>query len=160
MVDAFVDALRLRRWPVYLWGGPGTGKTCAAALLHACWPTESIFVRLDVLARQVGESRRNGGRTDGETDAGEIFEWWESNFWRKVDRAGLVVVDEIGTKTTGGLWQEVLGEILDRRSGRPLVATGNFGPEDLIAQQGDARVLSRLITRTGITVNCGEHDRR
>lgn len=137
-------------------GVAGCGKTCAMALLYSIWPGEAIWLRLDETSRLIGEARRSPTGFTTAWEDGKSFEWWESNFWQRIDRASLVCVDEIGSSR--GLHQEVLLELLDRRTQKPLILTSNDNPEGMLTKDVDPRIVSRLTA--GMFVSCGVEDLR
>jgi DNA replication protein DnaC len=129
------------RWPLVLWGAVGCGKSCAALCL-ADRVNGAIYQTLRELADVILEAR--AGKLWRDAGAGEgmirVSEW---SVWRQLDRAPLVVLDELGTRKAGDLEYEILKRVLDKREGRPLVCVSNHAPAEL-AKLFDARVADRL----------------
>ncbi len=116
------------RWPLFLWGGVGTGKTLAALCLCDHVPA-SRYLTAEQLADAIMEK-----------DEGE---------WRHLRERALVVVDELGTReNVGTLHYRALHRLTDvrERSGRVAVYISNL-PMGEIAALYDDRIASRL--------NCG-----
>ena len=121
-----------RPWPLYLHGPAGGGKTSAAlALLRACG---GLYLSAGWWDRC---------RVEDKVGAADILGC--------LDRARLVVVDEIGLRAVATDWQlESLKLLLDGRAGLPLVVTGNVPPRAAdgrpgVAEVYDGRIADRLL---------------
>jgi hypothetical protein len=155
---------------VYLHSSPGTGKTCAAALLFASWPGKrqplwidtSQFLTSAMQARQsqpVGTTRERWGvwwDVPNRLDAMNLYVS-EQHVLARVPRSGLVVLDDIGIRSPTDAKRELLLQILNLRFGEPLLVTSNLPPQ-LLEETFDARTASRLLAGRRVPVR-GE-DRR
>jgi DNA replication protein DnaC len=140
-------------WPLTILGPAGTGKTCAALCLldHASGEYHAAGDLCDLLIRA------QDGRLSW-TREGHGSKIWPEDVWRTLERAALVVLDEIGTRErVSDFAYGVVKRVLDSREGRPLVCLSNLGM-DRLAQVYDDRVASRLAAGTVVLLD-GE-DRR
>lgn len=78
-------------------------------------------------------------------------------FWSRLQRADLVVIDEIGARNVSDHRYDTLLQVLDLRKKRPLILTGNLD-ETAIVKAYDERVLSRI--SEGVMINYVGPDRR
>lgn len=120
----------MARWPLYLYGPAGTGKTFAA-IWAANQVPDSAYLMLDEL-----------------TDA--IWNH-EHLCWHVLRERALVVVDEIGLR---GLDREYLAvkRAADLRDMRPSIWVSNLSPEQLSVAYDD-RIYSRLCCGTVVSVD-------
>lgn len=129
------------RWPLFLWGRVGCGKTCAALALAdrvrgAMY--QSIRELHDhILQARDGKLWREAGPAEGMI---LVSEW---SVWQSVLKAPLVVLDELGLRSAGDFELEVLKRVLDRREGLPTVCLSNHGL-DMVGKLYDSRVKDRL----------------
>ncbi len=131
------------RWPLFLHGEVGTGKTCAALALldHAdCFsggqPGEGEYLTASELAERVIEAQQ--GRLTQSVQA----------MWRRLANAPLVVLDELGARErVSDHHYECIRRLLDLRDGLPLIGVSNLDLE-MLAQRYDDRIASRLAAGT------------
>lgn len=125
--EAFWKALSLsgngQRWPLYVFGQTGTGKTCAAALVYSKWPGMAMFRPFSQICEIVLGCRRNG--TFVEFDGENERVWNEGSFWHRISQVNLLVLDEI-TRPDLQSREEMLKTVLDFRQGKPTILTGNI----------------------------------
>jgi chromosomal replication initiation ATPase DnaA len=128
-------------WPLFLHGPVGVGKSCAA--LHVCDCIRgSVYYTLSEFLRESAQCNR--GELDG--------------LWEGVDRATLLVVDEIGVRSqVSEAAFEAVRDLADAREYRPTIYVSNVEPS-AIADIFDARVLSRMAC--GTIVKLEGDDRR
>jgi len=143
----------LTPWPLYLFGKPGRGKTCAALCLHdyAGGMYFGVPDLLDLFIRS--QQGRATYRSGGESRA-----LHPEGLWQAIVTARLVIMDELGTRTkVSDFHYDVVKGALDRREGVPLVVIGNL---DLAGVAGlyDGRIASRL--EAGTVVELDGPDRR
>lgn len=138
-------------WPLFVFGPPGTGKTCGALCLvdrvsrALFWTEESLcdYVTDALMGRLVN-------RLGHDITPRQI--------WYKVNDSPLVVVDEIGSRTAVSDHRyTTIKNLLDAREGKALMLVSNVAPKD-IAQIYDARIASRALN--GTIVEVGGADRR
>jgi DNA replication protein DnaC len=126
-------------WPLFLYGRPGTGKTCAGLCL--CDYAFGRYWTVDELCQEVIESQQGRLLVAGQT-ADVIL---PAEFWRRAGNWPLVVLDEIGTReSVTPHHYECVKKILDIRVERekPTVLISNLSL-DAINKIYDGRVLSR-----------------
>jgi len=134
----------LSPWPTTIYGEPGTGKTCAGLVVadhvsDAKWFSWDDFVRKCNTAT-MGKLRVPYGTEDRLAD----WDFW----WDWLDRASLLVLDDVGCRgTVSDATYEVMKTVLDRREGRGLIFTTNLVLTKL-GELFDARVEDRLTAGT------------
>jgi hypothetical protein len=144
-------------WPLFMTGPAGTGKTCAALCLLDF--AGGIYRTVPGLCSELIQSQQ--GRLDYWEEqylpnGGKI---WPEEFWRRISRVPLVVLDEIGTrKIVSDAHYEAVKEGIDRRQGRPFVAISNM-TKIALTETYDDRIFSRLNCGTVIDFS-GMADRR
>lgn len=153
---AIRDCHLASRWPLYLWGTTGTGKTCAAAVAYRLWQPSAAWMSLselcDILkgfANSPLQLIRSGDHT---------VEVGLAGFWRRLSNLGLVVIDEIGTRDASAHRYDAFREILEIRRGKPLILTGNLEPTSVLLRTYDERIQSRIAA--GMLVEVKGPDRR
>ncbi|MCA9109319.1 MAG: ATP-binding protein [Planctomycetaceae bacterium] len=148
IITVIRETIQSNRWPLTLWGPPGSGKTCVAALTLASWPTShdtnvrfftvSSFVSLVQQARRDGSVLLHGAER----------ECSESDIWRvQIEQKELLVLDDLGTRSPTDSQFEIIFEMIDRRRNRPLIISTNHSPEALSGVFDD-RIKSRLLAGT------------
>jgi hypothetical protein len=157
------DAMRdcgcgTKPWPLYVWGEPGTGKTCAALCLSDMLKRGSTVDYWDASDLCDAMNQMRNGEYWQEQGAGTV-RIWSGMFWRSWRAVTLAVVDELGTRETASDWQAaVITEAISKRyPGKPLVLLSNASPAELAKLYGD-RIASRACC--GTVVNATGEDRR
>jgi DNA replication protein DnaC len=125
-------------WPLFIYGGVGTGKTCAAlALADFC--RSAHYTTVDELCDHVMQGKG----------------------FASLQKKELVIVDEIGARSNvGDLLYSSLKRVLDERemhSHRKGIYVSNKNPDEL-AKLYDDRVVSRLCA--GVMIELTGDDRR
>lgn len=82
----------------------------------------------------------------------------QNGFWQRIERLGLLVIDEIGTRDATAHRYDAFLQILDRRKGKPLILTGNLDPVKSMADVYDQRIQSRIAA--GVLLEVRGNDRR
>lgn len=131
------------RWPVYLHGAQGRGKSCLAGLLFQVWPSRPVWYDVGELLSQVKTCRRDGSVEIAGRNA-RSFEFSEAALFDRLANAGLLVLDDLGARTPTDVDAEILIRSINARAGKPLVVTSNFKPDQLNDTFG-ARLASRLL---------------
>lgn len=150
-----------RDWPLFLWGPPGTGKTCAAlALCDFLRDSQQQFATIADLTARVMDSWKSEHK----------FDWSAFGPYReklndlapmsppKRTGAWLVVLDELGARTNvTDTHYECVQRVLDMREGWPLILISN---KDIagIGSIYDARIASRC--EAGTVLELKGRDRR
>lgn len=140
---AFRDLVAgIASWPLYLWGGPGTGKTCGVLALcdHVARP---LYITTSDLTTVLIRSYKEGPRV---WDDFGPFDDGDSG--KPMTGSHLVVLDELGTRmTVSDTHYEAVHKLLDMRDAHPMIIVSNH-PLDTIASIYDARIASRCVAGT------------
>lgn len=153
--QAFLKALRSGRWPIYLHGSIGVGKTCLAALAHASSIHNGRFYPASEFLRLLMTIRKEGKTVVGDSS----YEVGERGFWNAwVDSPGLLCIDDIGIREPSPAQREAIFELVDRRGVKPTVYTSNLGAAELSELLGDDRIVSRMLR--GFVLRLDGPDRR
>lgn len=145
ILTALNAAAEAKAWPVYLFGGPGRGKSCAAACAFASWPGSAVWLSLSLLCDELNRFMTQPHITVYSN--GVAVELSKSGYWRRLQTSQLVVVDEIGTREATGHRFETLLTLLELRRCQPLIMTGNLSLNGL-EQAYDERISSRICAGT------------
>lgn len=155
IIQSVRSSIGFKRWPLYLFGPAGAGKTCAAALVYANWNASAVWYSLTELCDLL--SGFLSSPTQIVYRGGQPVEVSRTGFWRQLENASLVVCDEIGTREATAHRYDALLRLLDCRVGKPLILTSNLD-EVALERAYDERILSRIVA--GIMVNVKGRDRR
>lgn len=150
LVAMMREAREKGRWPIYLHGKPGCGKSMTAASQYLFWTEKAVWWRASDLVRTIMDCRRSSDGFIEFLRHGVIVDICEIRIMQDVDDCGLLVIDDLGTRMTEAQSQALL-DILDARAGRPMTITGNFIPGEL-AERMDERIVSRVLAGTVIHV--------
>lgn len=147
MQSALSQAMTFQsEWPWYIHGAAGRGKTFAAAWIYLRWPAGGLcaptWFDAGTIIRALTAARADGG-------GGRIT--------NTVQDAGLIVVDDLGTRDPTGPQLDALKALIDARGSRPMIVTGNLSPEEM-AVKLDERIASRLCA--GIVIEVKGEDKR
>lgn len=163
----FRDAAKgLVRWPLFISGEPGTGKTCAGLsladhVLNAEWWAWEGFWRFvqDVnMGRAVTTLAGRWNEDGGYRELSTVIHWTPYKWWSYVASLPLVILDDVGLRGQANDTQyEALKAVLDRRDGLPLIVTSNLDLPKL-GIVFDLRVMDRL--GCGTTVHLDGKSRR
>ena len=144
-----------------LFGGVGSGKTCAA-----CWTLlrarrRHVFDLATYQERNVlGELDASQGRFIRAAEAARISRFEDGGQWNRLLRVRFLVLDDIGVETVSDFWAERVNELLDARYGNrlPTALTSNLNADEFKRRYGD-RIVSR-IRDDGVVMGCGQEDLR
>ena len=145
-LTAFLDDLchdRLR-WPLFLYGPTGTGKSCAALCLvdripgAEFWPAPQFIAHVQAV---------RAGRVEWyKCGRGGVLT--ERAWWQQVEQMPLLVLDDIGLREVNPDHHvEALFLALQARDGLPLICTSNLD-EHGIEDSYNARIRSRVCCGT------------
>jgi hypothetical protein len=135
-------------WPLFLFGPPGTGKTCAALCLldHA----DGEYFTINGLCERLIQAQ--AGRINSYA-CGEGRTTWPEHLWQVVEKITALVTDELGCRErVSAFHYETLKKAIDLRYGKPTVFISNL---DLPGLQRiyDDRVTSRLAAGTVVLLD-------
>jgi len=130
------------RFPIYVTGSVGTGKTGLAAVMYRI-AQRPIWRRADSFLLDLSM-----GRSD-DTYRSEV---------RKAAQASLLVLDDLGIRKPSEGMFHLLFDLLELRKTKPTIITSNKTLDELSDQYTDGRIYSRLAAGTVMTI-AGE-DRR
>jgi len=128
-------------WPLYIYGKPGTGKTCIAALIYGAYRRRPIWRRADELLIEIGTSR-----TDGYAALKE-----------KLHRSPCVFMDDLGVRQPTEAMTQAMFDLMELRARKPLIIISNHTPGAL-SKIYDERIVSRITA--GTTLEIGGRDQR
>jgi DNA replication protein DnaC len=142
------------KWPLYLYGPPGAGKSCAALCLVDRIPGAKFF-HMPALDEQV-RAIKQGTAEWYETGRGGT--WTMKGWWNYIANLPLLVLDDVGLPEVSSDTQaETLFMALEAREGKPLICTSNINEND-IETTYNSRVQSRMCS--GTIYNLMGRDRR
>lgn len=124
------------RFPVYLTGNAGRGKTGLAAVLYRI-AKRPIWRRADSFLLDLSM-----GRGD-DTYRSEI---------RKASEASLLILDDLGVRKPSEGMFHLLFDVLELRKSKPTVITSNKTLDELCEVYTDGRIYSRLAAGTVMTL--------
>ncbi|MBA4067160.1 MAG: hypothetical protein C0501_26335 [Isosphaera sp.] len=132
------------KWPLYLWGPPGSGKSCAALSL-VDYVKGAKFWHMSVFDSFVQRVKR-GIEERPYPETGKIP---EDGWWRWFARLPLVALDDVGSQEVSSESQEdTLFLALERRDGGlPFIITSNRSPKDIETAYSQ-RIHSRMCSGT------------
>jgi DNA replication protein DnaC len=131
------------RFPVYVYGPVGTGKSGIAAVLYRI-ATSALWRRADSYLLDLSTGRQEGGSYRQEMT--------------KIESTHVLVLDDLGLRKPSEGMFHMLFDILERRKAKMTVITSNHSPEELRAVFEDGRIYSRLMAGTPLA--CEGKDRR
>jgi DNA replication protein DnaC len=144
------------RWPLYLWGPTGRGKTCAAAVMFSLWKPSAVWISLTELCDTLKVF--NVTSTQLLKLGTQYQEFSLAGYWKRLRETGLVVLDEIGTRDATAHRYDALLRLLEVRQSKPLIITGNLNPVTELVAVYDERIQSRL--SAGVLLEVAGRDRR
>lgn len=159
------DAFKAKRYPLYIHGPTGTGKTCLAALLFRSCSRPPLWARADDLLLSL-----SCGRTSDQRISVELSEQTDSTTRRarrglpfsevmhKISDTHCLFIDDIAVRKPTESMRQIFFDLLEIRKARPFVITSNHSPEDLCELYEDDRILSRLLR--GTVLHLSGSDRR
>ena len=131
-------------WPLFIFGEPGVGKTCAALALCDVIETAAYLTTEELCDRTMAQP------------AGEVQEMWET-----IGQKHLAVLDEIGCRErVTHLHYSTTKRFLDVReleASRVGIYISNVQPDD-IGRLYDRRIASRMLA--GVCFHLKDRDRR
>lgn len=134
--EKIVALLDKERFPIYLFGPVGTGKSCAAVALYTHWPRPGTN-NYDWDDPHFCVSAELTGRLARMESKGKEY--------KRIASANVFILDDIGRRKLTDEQAELLLEIIELRGNKPTIYTGNHPPEELAEKLGDDRISSRIL---------------
>ena len=123
--EEFINALTKSKWPVYIHGKPGRGKTSAAAAAYRRWhPGRPTWLRLGAWIRLI-----QACKDEPQNFGGTVIPFGADHFWdTRIIAPSLLIVDDLGVRTATEPQRDIITELMDLRRGKPTIYTGNHSP--------------------------------
>lgn len=157
-----VETIRGKRFPLFLYGGTGVGKTCIAALIYRRFRAQPMWLRADdlLLSLATGRTSREHMHVDSIDEDGHLVRKLVTfnQYQRMLASAPCVFLDDLGVRAPTDPMRQYLFDLLEYRKGKPLVITSNLAPHEGLSEMFDDRIISRICAGTVICIS-GE-DRR
>ncbi len=151
---ALREAVNGSKWPIYLYGDQGRGKTCAMAALYRKVDPCPSWVDMQRFIRNVQRTRTSEDHKIYDfTNHGST----ELDLFRRFSDTALMLVDDVGIRAPSDSAFEVVYELVNRRGKRPAIYTSNISPDRLHTVY-DGRVASRMLA--GVAIHLTGKDRR
>lgn len=121
-------------WPLYIYGNPGSGKTCIAALIYEAFTRRPMWSRADDFLLEYVD--RGDGRKALQT---------------KVKGTPCLFLDDLGVRPPTPPMLQAIFDVLEMRKGRPVVIVSNHDLRKL-SEIYDERIVSRLSAGTVLEI--------
>ncbi len=145
-------AIQSGKFPLYIHGTQGTGKSCLMGLVYVSWPSRAAWFSSSRLTLDLARCRMNPEYqcqwTSKDGLAEPQNEW---QIWREINEADLLCLDDVASRDLTDTQADIMREILDRRIGKATICTSNLNETELCSAI-DARTASRFVAGTIITI--------
>lgn len=121
-------------WPLYIYGNPGSGKTCIAALIYEAFTRRPMWSRADDFLLEYVD--RGDGR---------------KALQAKVEGTPCLFLDDLGVRPPTPPMLQAIFDVLEMRKGRPVVIMSNHDLRKL-SEIYDERIVSRLSAGTVLEI--------
>ena len=121
-------------WPLYIYGNPGSGKTCIAALIYERCTRRPMWSRADDFLLEYVD--RGDGR---------------KALQAKVRGTPCLFLDDLGVRPPTPPMLQAIFDVLEMRKGRPVVIVSNHDLRKL-SEIYDERIVSRLSAGTVLEI--------
>ena len=146
--SAISETVKHQRWPLLIHGPAGTGKSCASACVYRMWNPIAYWYRLEHFVRDVQVCRSSEKKVVRHIVAGQSVYRSEAKLWEFVENPQAIwCIDDVGTKAATESAFDIIFDLIDKRTGLPMILTSNHGVEQL-ATVFDARIADRLSAGT------------
>ncbi len=157
VMSQMLQAAQAKRWPILLAGRSGIGKSCLACLVASQVPNWRFSPASELIGLVVQARTSDSKSVMMRTMAGAEVERNESEIFRWVESAPILVLDDVGVRLLTEVQSDILLRVLDLRFGKPTIVTTNCTAESL-PQMVTERCASRL--RAGAQFRMVGQDRR
>lgn len=124
------------KWPLFLYGPAGSGKTLACLCVADYVPT-AFYADCSEFVRRYGLLKANGLTSK----SGEAISW--DRFWREITESSLAILDDIGCREkVNDVHLEAVKTFMDKRKFLPTIYVSNLSVEQ-IEKVYDDRIASR-----------------
>lgn len=162
--NLLIDAVHgARRWPVFIFGGTGSGKTSAAACIYRDWRKSPELLgtarwwRMENLLSYILKARFNHEGIVTYLPSGDSVRVTEGGLFASFAQADLAVLDDVGAGEQNQQRTSVLLQLIDSRVGKPMLLTSNMDISEIELRYGD-RIASRIVD--GTIIHATGEDRR
>lgn len=155
--QALVSAIQEKRFPIYLHGIQGCGKSSAMACLYRSFQGTARWILLESFVQQITRCRQDGRVEIFSEATGESFFRTEVQWFKLVSQAQLLCIDDIGLRPPTESAYEIVFKLINSRLGLPTIYTSNLDEEAFQKTYG-MRIASRVFS--GTVIQCSGHDRR
>ena len=121
-------------WPLYIYGNPGSGKTCIAALIYERCTRRPMWSRADDFLLEY-------------VDRGDHRKALQA----KVRGTPCLFLDDLGVRPPTPPMLQAIFDVLEMRKGRPVVIVSNHDLRKL-SEIYDERIVSRLSAGTVLEI--------
>ena len=128
-------------WPLYIYGNPGSGKTCIAALIYEAFTRRPMWSRADNFLLEYVD--RGDGR---------------KALQAKVEGTPCLFLDDLGVRPPTPPMLQAIFDVLEMRKGRPVVIVSNHDLRKL-SEIYDERIVSRLSAGTVLEIRGADRRR-
>lgn len=132
--------IRAKSWPIYIFGDQGRGKTFAMASVMKQWIGCAMWIDLQPWMKKMMSKRMSPDEPHEET-----------RILNAIQRTSLLCIDDCGIRIDSDAQHSLLLEILNLRTGKPTIITGNYDP-GYLPKIFDSRVASRMLAGSAIKI--------
>ena len=160
--SALVQAINSRKWPIYIFGEQGCGKTSAVAILYRAFRIRRgrpWWILLEEFVQQIMTCRTSRNRQCEiiNPDTGESYFRSEVKWFELISQCPFLCVDDIGLRQPSEAGYEIVFKLINARIGKPTIYTSNHD-ENALAKVYGKRIKSRM--NAGTVIHCTGGDRR
>ena len=143
LLAGVLKACQEARWPIVLAGPCGTGKSCLAAMLASQVPYWRFISAAGLLGSLMTARTAETKTVAMRTMTGKIVERTESEIWRWIEEASMLVLDDVGLRAETEARAEAFLEVMNKPDMRPIMEfldkKDGAGFDDIIEGHGRGR---------------------